>query len=159
MGKRPFRCRACGWRGWGVDDQNNFTEQEMRHAAQVVAADVALTRGEDRRLEFNLDVLDSDDVRGPSRPGKIAGDDMKRAFDVCVAAIALVMLSPVLVVIAAAIKLRSTGPLLYFGPHIDGTVCPSGCASSGRWSFNADKNRRTVHLRRAMPRIDARRSV
>jgi len=66
MGKRPFRCRACGWRGWGVDDRNNFSEQEMDRAAEVVAADVALARRENGRLEFNLDVLDSDDIREPA---------------------------------------------------------------------------------------------
>ena len=66
MGKRPFRCRACGWRGWGVDDRNDFTEEEIGRAAQVVAADAALARGEDSRGEFSLDVLDSREVHDPS---------------------------------------------------------------------------------------------
>ena len=42
----------------------------------------------------------------------------KRIFDVAFAAIALLTLSPLLGVVALAIKLDSRGPALYFGPRI-----------------------------------------
>ena len=64
---------------------------------------------------------------------------MKRAFDVCVAAAALVVLSPVLVVIAAAIKLRSTGPVLYFGSRVGRNGVPFRMCKFRTMVVNADK--------------------
>jgi hypothetical protein len=58
MGKRPFRCRACGWRGWAHDHQPDFTELEMSRAERAVATGAAVARGQDGRLDVNLDVLD-----------------------------------------------------------------------------------------------------
>lgn len=43
---------------------------------------------------------------------------MKRLFDVAVAAVALVILSPLFVVIAAAVKLSSSGPVFFRGVRI-----------------------------------------
>lgn len=43
---------------------------------------------------------------------------LKRAFDVVVSAIALLLLSPLLVVIAVLVKLGSRGPVLYRGERI-----------------------------------------
>jgi len=35
--KRPFRCKPCGWRGWGVDDGPTFDEDTLRAAALAIA--------------------------------------------------------------------------------------------------------------------------
>ena len=35
--KRPYRCRTCSWRGWGVDMGPIFPEQSMQEAANAIA--------------------------------------------------------------------------------------------------------------------------
>lgn len=34
-GKRAFRCNACGWRGWGVDEGPTFAEVERAIAERA----------------------------------------------------------------------------------------------------------------------------
>jgi hypothetical protein len=35
--KRPFRCQACGWRGWGFDTGPNLGDIERQGAARSLA--------------------------------------------------------------------------------------------------------------------------
>lgn len=44
-GKRPFRCRACKWRGWGVDPGLTFTEAEIERAARAIAPEPPNLKG------------------------------------------------------------------------------------------------------------------
>jgi hypothetical protein len=63
-GKRPFRCSACRWRGWGVDSGPTFTAQELAIASGALApAPPNLTgagfgRDERRRATLDLARLD-----------------------------------------------------------------------------------------------------
>ena len=50
-GRRPFRCRACGWRGWGVDFGQTFGERNLK--------DADLLHDERRRRDINLNALDT----------------------------------------------------------------------------------------------------
>ena len=38
-GKRPYRCRACDWRGWAQDSGPHFSADQIASAARAVAAD------------------------------------------------------------------------------------------------------------------------
>jgi hypothetical protein len=38
-GKRPHRCRQCGWRGWAADSGPHFTRDEIDNASRAVAPD------------------------------------------------------------------------------------------------------------------------
>jgi hypothetical protein len=38
-GKRPFRCRACGWRGWAVDVGRVFHGRDHIDAERALAPD------------------------------------------------------------------------------------------------------------------------
>ena len=38
-GKRPYRCRACDWRGWAPDSGPHFSADQIASAARAVAAD------------------------------------------------------------------------------------------------------------------------
>ena len=64
-GKRPFRCRACGWRGWGLDSGPTFGESEKELAARALAPeppnlkDTVLSRDESRRTDVSLADLDA----------------------------------------------------------------------------------------------------
>ena len=44
-GKRPFRCRMCKWRGWGVDPGPTFTEAEIDRATRAIAPDPPNLKG------------------------------------------------------------------------------------------------------------------
>jgi hypothetical protein len=44
-GKRPFRCRACTWRGWAVDPGPIFTEAEIERATRAIAPEPPNLRG------------------------------------------------------------------------------------------------------------------
>ena len=44
-GKRPFRCRACKWRGWGVDPGPTFTDAEIERAARAIAPEPPNLKG------------------------------------------------------------------------------------------------------------------
>jgi hypothetical protein len=36
-GKRPYRCSACGWRGWGADLGPRFNKQYVELAIRAMA--------------------------------------------------------------------------------------------------------------------------
>jgi hypothetical protein len=38
-GKRPYRCRDCGWRGWAPDSGPRFTAAEIDFSSRAIAAD------------------------------------------------------------------------------------------------------------------------
>jgi len=65
-GKRPYRCHACAWRGWGLDLGPKFGDEEADLAARVMAPDppnlkgTALARG-DQPVGVNLEELDTFD--------------------------------------------------------------------------------------------------
>ena len=62
-GKRPFRCRACQWRGWGVDPGPTFSQEEIERAQRAIAPEppnlqgTALA-GQSRPREVDLTALD-----------------------------------------------------------------------------------------------------
>jgi hypothetical protein len=64
-GKRTFRCQACGWRGWGVDDAPTFSEMERAAAERAIApeppnlAATPLARQDVQHLEVDFAALDS----------------------------------------------------------------------------------------------------
>jgi hypothetical protein len=63
-GKRPFRCRSCGWRGWGVDSGPIFAEADCEAAARAVAPeppDLTATalRREERHSDLDVTALDT----------------------------------------------------------------------------------------------------
>lgn len=67
-GKRPYRCHACGWRGWGADMGPKFGDRERELAERALAPEppnlkgTGLARGEHEpnALDLNrLDVLQS----------------------------------------------------------------------------------------------------
>jgi hypothetical protein len=65
-GKRLFRCGACRWRGWGIDEGPRFADAEREAAERAVAPDAPnlvgtlLAPEPKRRAEVNLKALDSD---------------------------------------------------------------------------------------------------
>ena len=62
--KRPFRCHACGWRGWGYDEGPKFDPQDVRLANAAIAwapsnvQDTPLPR-RDERAEVDVTKLDT----------------------------------------------------------------------------------------------------
>jgi hypothetical protein len=63
-GKRPFRCRQCGWRGWAVDLGSKFGEDDLEVAKRALAPDPPHVRSsafadDERRAELSLDQLDA----------------------------------------------------------------------------------------------------
>lgn len=62
--KRPYRCHACGWRGWDIDFGPRFTHDEMTQAARAISGDagsvgdLVLDAHQERRAELQLDSLD-----------------------------------------------------------------------------------------------------
>jgi len=63
-GKRPYRCHACGWRGWGEDYGPKFDESEVELATRALVPDppnlkaTAFARVEGSR-ELDLNQLDT----------------------------------------------------------------------------------------------------
>lgn len=37
-GRRPYRCHACDWRGWGADLGSRFVDDDPEGAARLTAA-------------------------------------------------------------------------------------------------------------------------
>lgn len=78
---------------------------------------------EDRELKQKIQFLRKIKVKGEDAPvprieenvqqHRIVGHPLKRAFDILVASIALLLLSPLFLLIAIAIKLESRGPVFY----------------------------------------------
>ena len=60
-----------------------------------------------------LEDIDCDVGHGASRAGSAVGGALKRLLDIAVAATLLPLLAPVILVVAAAIKLESSGPAFY----------------------------------------------
>jgi predicted RNA-binding Zn-ribbon protein involved in translation (DUF1610 family) len=63
-GRRPYRCHACGWRGWGIDVGPKFGEQALDIAARALAPDPPNLKGtvlgrDESRPEIDLEQLDS----------------------------------------------------------------------------------------------------
>lgn len=54
----------------------------------------------------------------PNNTSSLGGDRTKRFFDVIIAAVALVLLAPVLLLIALVVKVCSPGPVLYRGVRV-----------------------------------------
>ncbi len=75
------------------------------------------------------------------RPPVFEGIDfaLKRTFDLVIAAIALIFLSPVLVVIAAAIKLTSRGPMIYRSVRPGMAGRPFACLKFRTMADHADQ--------------------
>ena len=70
--KRPYRCHACGWRGWERDVGPTFGDAELKVATRAVATappDLgdAHLMPESRPTEVNLDELDFLKPLGPTR--------------------------------------------------------------------------------------------
>jgi hypothetical protein len=65
--KRPFRCRRCSWRGWGLDLGPKSADGDCAAGSCATLPDApnlkdtVLARGERPRL--NLDELDTDDLQ------------------------------------------------------------------------------------------------
>jgi len=63
-GKQPFRCAACRWRGWGIDEGPRFGDAEREAAERAVAPDAPNLQGTllatepKRHAEVNLKALD-----------------------------------------------------------------------------------------------------
>ncbi len=72
-GKRPYRCHACGWRGWGVDFGPKFGDVERDLAERAVAPEppnltsAGLARDEETPAALNLDRLDVLEAIGDKR--------------------------------------------------------------------------------------------
>ena len=63
-GKRPFRCRQCGWRGWAVDLGSKFGEDDLESTKRALAPDPPNLRSsafadDEGRAELRLDQLDA----------------------------------------------------------------------------------------------------
>jgi exopolysaccharide biosynthesis polyprenyl glycosylphosphotransferase len=82
-----------------------------RHGATVYVVSNRLRPLAGRRLL--IDLFEAPVVRTHRVPGERGRAPLKRAADVVVAAAALVVLSPLLLALALAIKLTSRGPVLY----------------------------------------------
>jgi exopolysaccharide biosynthesis polyprenyl glycosylphosphotransferase len=93
-----------------------------RHGATVYVVSNRLRPLAGRRLL--IDLFEAPVVRTHRVPGERRRAPIKRAGDIVVSAGAMVVLSPVLLVIALAVKLTSRGPVLYAQERIglDGSV-------------------------------------
>jgi exopolysaccharide biosynthesis polyprenyl glycosylphosphotransferase len=120
---------------------------DMRDVMKEVRADgVNLCADPDiyERLVWNLPVdyigqfpivrLDSGQVRE-------SGFLLKRIFDIVFSALILVLLSPVLLAIAIAIKLDSLGPVLYSSERVGKMGCVFRCAKFRTMVWDADVRR------------------
>ena len=63
-GKRLYRCRACGWRGWGVELGPRFGEGDTQLATRAMAPEPptlteTIFSHDDQRKELRLDQLDA----------------------------------------------------------------------------------------------------
>lgn len=63
-GKRPARCRACGWRGWGVDPGPKFSDEETNLSTRAMAPDPPNLRDsalapDEQRASVNIEQLDA----------------------------------------------------------------------------------------------------
>ncbi len=62
--RRPYRCRACGWRGWAFETESTFTDAEREAAERAIVPELpnlqgtTLARDESNSSEMNLKALD-----------------------------------------------------------------------------------------------------
>jgi exopolysaccharide production protein ExoY len=66
-------------------------------------------------------------VEGSCRPIATVGGRSKRIFDVVVAGIALILLTPLMIMIAALVKMRMGGPVIYAHPRVGLKGVPFRC--------------------------------
>ena len=63
-GKRPFRCRACGWRGWGIDQGPRPGDVQRELAGGALAPDpsslTGTAPGRDTRRHRGIDLAELD---------------------------------------------------------------------------------------------------
>ena len=69
--KRPYRCHACGWRGWGRDLGARFGDHDAQLLTERPVLDVPyvsepLTRSEARLSNADLSRLDASEPRTDS---------------------------------------------------------------------------------------------
>jgi len=63
-GKRPFRCSACDWRGWGTDEGPKFDKADVELATRAMAPDppnlktTLLARDNPNKKPLHLEELD-----------------------------------------------------------------------------------------------------
>lgn len=67
----------------------------------------------DRRIPLGADAQSAYFFLASSRPADLANSRVKRSFDIIVGLLSLLLLLPALLVVAAAIKLTSRGPILF----------------------------------------------
>ncbi len=96
-----------------------ITTDEMKHVAKAVRLEgvqVRVTATLPEVLSSRVAVQSLGGVTALSlRPVRLTGTQtvLKRAFDVVVAGLGTILLSPLLLILAAAVKLTSSGPVLY----------------------------------------------
>jgi hypothetical protein len=75
-GKRPFRCRACGWRGWGYESAPKFNEGERLQAERAPAARPPnLTGAPLERQRREVDELELSDLDVLAAPRPVGSSD------------------------------------------------------------------------------------
>ena len=70
-GKRPYRCHACGWRGWGIDFGARFGDHNAqlltdRDALDVQSVSEPLARTDTQLSEGELSRLDESEREADS---------------------------------------------------------------------------------------------
>jgi hypothetical protein len=77
-GKRPFRCMACGWRGWAVDVGPTFSDAERKAAERAIAPEPPnlqasfLAREPERSPDVNLQALDVLETVETKKPADVS---------------------------------------------------------------------------------------
>jgi lipopolysaccharide/colanic/teichoic acid biosynthesis glycosyltransferase len=80
----------------------------FEYGAQLTAGDVALDLRATPHADARLELVETDQILPAERSERLS-----RAVNVTIAAVALVLLTPVLALIALAVRLTSKGPILY----------------------------------------------
>jgi hypothetical protein len=71
-GKRLYRCRVCGWRGWGVDESPSLSDAHVEFASRALAPEppnlkgTTLARDDSHPPDIDLDALDALDAPEPT---------------------------------------------------------------------------------------------
>ena len=90
---------------------------------------VGFTAFDEKRINGPVDI-DSPDISG--RACDAVGGALKRLFDIFVALSAVVMLAPLFILVAAAVKIASPGPVLYGHQRVGYNNRPFRC-----WKFRS----------------------
>ena len=67
-GKRPYRCRACGWRGWGADSGPKFGSRDAELGKRASAPEPPNLKGTGLAREAGAPDLDLKQL-DPAEPG------------------------------------------------------------------------------------------